>query len=75
MMACIDLSEYTVEELTELRKNIEKELRRREEEDKRNCIIAMNTLMDKFAKWYNGIAFNNWRKEFNDIYKRDITGE
>lgn len=75
MMACIDLSEYTVEELTELRKNIEKELRRREEEDKRNCIIAMNTLMDKFAKWHNGIAFNNWRKEFNDIYKRDITGE
>lgn len=75
MMACIDLSEYTVEELTELRKNIEKELRRREEEDKRNCIIAMNTLMDKFAKWHNGIAFNNWRKEFNDIYKRDIMGE
>ena len=75
MIACIDLDEYTVEELTELYKSIDIELKKREEEDKRNCIIAMNTLMDKFAKWHNGIAFNNWRKEFNDIYKRDITGE
>ena len=75
MIACIDLDEYTVEELTELYKSIDTELKKREEEDKRNCIIAMNTLMDKFAKWHNGIAFNNWRKEFNDIYKRDITGE
>lgn len=69
------MSEYTVEELTALHKSIDTELKKREEEDKRNCIIAMNTLMDKFAKWHNGIAFNNWRKEFNDIYKRDIMGE
>lgn len=75
MVKWTDLSEYTVEELTALHKSIDTELRKREEEDKRNCIIAMNTLMNKFAKWHNGIAFNNWRKEFNDIYKRDITGE
>ena len=75
MVKWTDLSEYTVEELTALHKSIDTELKEREEEDKRNCIIAMNTLMDKFAKWHNGIAFNNWRKEFNDIYKRYITGE
>lgn len=75
MVKWTDLSEYTVEELNALHKSIDTELKKREEEDKRNCIIAMNTLMDKFAKWHNGIAFNNWRKEFNDIYKRDIMGE
>ena len=35
----------------------------------------MNTLINKFAKWCDSVAFNNWRKEFNDIYARDITGE
>lgn len=72
MIKWTDLSEYTVEELTALHKSIDTELNKREEEDKRNCIIAMNTLMDKFAKWHNGIAFNNWRKEFNDIYMKEI---
>ena len=71
-MIAFDLSEYTVEELTELYKNTEEELKKREEEDKRNCIIAMNTLIDKFAKWCNSVAFNNWRKEFNDIYMKEI---
>ena len=74
MIACIDLSEYTVEELTELHESIETELKKREEEDKWNCIIEMNALIDKFAKWYNSVAFNNWRKEFHDIYMKDITG-
>ena len=63
-MIAFDLSEYTVEELTELYKNTEEELKKREEEDKRNCIIAMNTLIDKFAKWCNSVEFNNWRKEW-----------
>lgn len=75
MVKWTNLSEYTVEELTALHKSIETELKKREEEDKWNCIIEMNALIDKFAKWHNSIAFNNWRKEFNDIYARDITGE
>ena len=75
MVKWTDLSEYTVEELTALHKSIEAELKKREEEDKWNCIIEMNALIDKFAKWNNSVAFNNWRKEFNDIYARDITGE
>ena len=74
MVECEGFHKYSIEELTELHKSIETELKKREEEDKWNCIIEMNALIDKFAKWHNSVAFNNWRKEFNDIYARDITG-
>ena len=75
MVECEGFHKYSIEELTQLYKNTEEELKKREDEDKRNCIIAMNTLIDKFAKWCNSVEFNNWRKEFNNIYMRYITGE
>lgn len=75
MVECEGFHKYSIEELTALHKSIEAELKKREEEDKWNCIIEMNALIDKFAKWHNSVAFNNWRKEFNDIYARDITEE
>lgn len=74
MMACIDLSEYTVEELTELYKNIEKELKKREEEDTRNCLVAMSKLICKLSKFCDNPAFEAWADDFDNV-KYQIIGE